>query len=446
MSSPYHYIINEADVIAIKSQDDRLASQELLGERNHQTFDRLMVPGFDRHLMPSHPEKSEPLRKAQKAQMYPFISFEVSDFERFQLLESFENMLQEKAAREWNFGDRIYEERLDSNILRQKLYQALLFDPEIYSQYNSRDDALLLGIYFVNPPGRIIRKKWTCPWKVIPNVENWILHFKENENNLINNVFYDLDYQLVENLHEVVKFMYPNDLSVIMCSQFKVGDHEHNFYRVLKENLTFGIRKSIDAENPNSELWAQFENRTKLLVEVERLNPKNEGAQSNEDPSKVQETETNAEQIQGTIEDHMSGNKETIQTSQHHEETEHLTSTLVPVYGATFTLTLENGLIVKFLTNGNILQTISKSKKQKEGKYFDEIIKEQYTKEDPSEQEKSRLITGKGIFYFMVIFIYEGSVIRYMRDGSIQILYANGNYAFYKKNSGTWITTNNKVF
>lgn len=32
-----------------------------------------------------------------------------------------------------------------------------------------------------------------------------------------------------------------------------------------------------------------------------------------------------------------------------------------------------------------------------------------------------------------------------MKDGSIQILYANGNYAHCKKNSGTWITTNNKV-
>ena len=32
-----------------------------------------------------------------------------------------------------------------------------------------------------------------------------------------------------------------------------------------------------------------------------------------------------------------------------------------------------------------------------------------------------------------------------MKDGSIQILYANGNYAFCKKNSGTWVTTNNKV-
>jgi len=400
MSNPYHYIINEADFIALKSQDDRLSSQELLGSREHQTFDKLKLPGFDRNLMPSYPEKSEPLRKAEKAQMHPFISFEISDFERFQMLEFLENLLKEKTAREWNFGDRIYEERLDSNILRQKLYQTLLFDPEIYSQYNNKDDSLLLGVNFVNPPGRIIRKKWTCPWKVLPNVENWIRHFKENENNLSNNGFYELDYQLVENLHEVVKFMYPNDLSVIMCSQFKVGDVSHNFYRVLKENLTFGIRKSVDSENPNSELWAQFENRTKLLVEVERLTPKNEGRQSKDETTKVEESEVTLENAQGTIEDHMSGNKETIQTSQYNEETRPLTSTLNPVYGATFTLTLENGLIVKFLTNGNILQTISKSKKQKEGKYFDEIIKEHYTKDDPSEQEKSRLITGKGFIIF----------------------------------------------
>lgn len=34
----------------------------------------------------------------------------------------------------------------------------------------------------------------------------------------MNEFYYDLDYQLVENLHERVKFMYPNDKGIIMCS------------------------------------------------------------------------------------------------------------------------------------------------------------------------------------------------------------------------------------
>ena len=354
MSSSYHNIINEADIIAIKSQSDQLSSQESLEVRQHSTFDRLKIPGFDRNEMPSVPDKSEPVRKAEKSQTHPFISFEITDYERFQLIELLEKTFKEKTTRDWDFGDRTYEERFNSNILRQKLYQAMLFDPEIYSQYFDQDDALLLGLYFVNPPGRIIRKKWTSPWKVLPNVENWILHFKENENNFNNNVFYNLDYQMVENLHEVIKFMYPNDNSTIMCSQFTVGEHSHNFFRVLKENIIFGIRKSLKSDNSNSELWAIFENRTKLLVEVENLtkNMERRGSVQTKYEQKIDEIAANlegeedpqavteAKGPQNELPDDISGpNRMSSDT-----------------YGATFTLTLENGLVVKFLTNGDILQ------------------------------------------------------------------------------------------
>jgi len=36
-----------------------------------------------------------------------------------------------------------------------------------------------------------------------------------------------------------------------------------------------------------------------------------------------------------------------------------------------------------------------------------------------------------------------GTVIKHMKDGSIEILYANGNVTVNKRN-GLWITTNNK--
>lgn len=47
------------------------------------------------------------------------------------------------------------------------------------------------------------------------------------------------------------------------------------------------------------------------------------------------------------------------------------------------------------------------------------------------EEELKRIITGSG------------SVIKYMKDGSILMLYANGNTQVQLRN-GTWITTNNK--
>jgi len=50
-----------------------------------------------------------------------------------------------------------------------------------------------------------------------------------------------------------------------------------------------------------------------------------------------------------------------------------------------------------------------------------------------SETEIKRIITGKG------------SVIKYMKDGSTYILYANGNVSFSQQRNGNWITTNNKV-
>lgn len=46
-------------------------------------------------------------------------------------------------------------------------------------------------------------------------------------------------------------------------------------------------------------------------------------------------------------------------------------------------------------------------------------------------QEINRIITGKG------------SVIKHMKDGSMEILYANGNTALTKRAGGKWIITNN---
>ena len=50
---------------------------------------------------------------------------------------------------------------------------------------------------------------------MIPNLENWIEHFKGNKTNLENQKFYDIDYKLVGNIHTRTKLLYPNDNSII---------------------------------------------------------------------------------------------------------------------------------------------------------------------------------------------------------------------------------------
>jgi hypothetical protein len=85
---------------------------------------------------------------------------------------------------------------------------------------------------------------------------------------------------------------------------------------------------------------------------------------------------------------------------------------------ASFTLTMVNGLVVKFLPNGDVLQIRQSPHKNIMSREFEEIVNPYEDHKLNSEIELKRIITGKG------------SVIKYMKDGSIIILYANGNISF----------------
>lgn len=90
-----------------------------------------------------------------------------------------------------------------------------MFDPILVSKYNEKDDNLYLAMYYKNPPGRILRTKWSADWKILPNLENWINFFKNNDNNIRNEFYYDIDYEHIGDLHERVKYLYPTDNSII---------------------------------------------------------------------------------------------------------------------------------------------------------------------------------------------------------------------------------------
>lgn len=51
-----------------------------------------------------------------------------------------------------------------------------------------------------NNARRMSKKNWESNWKVIPNYEYWLKYFKNNENNLTNTHFYDIDYEQIGNI------------------------------------------------------------------------------------------------------------------------------------------------------------------------------------------------------------------------------------------------------
>lgn len=97
-------------------------------------------------------------------------------------------------------------------------------DPTLLLKYNEKDDNLFVLLYFKNPPGRIFRKKWSAEWRVLPNLENWINYFKNNDQNMKNEFYYNIDYENIGNLHERIKYMFPTDNSVMIGQKLLVGD------------------------------------------------------------------------------------------------------------------------------------------------------------------------------------------------------------------------------
>lgn len=42
-------------------------------------------------------------------------------------------------------------------------------EPDIVTEYYDKLDALLVSMYFKNPPGRLIRNQWTYPVSCLPD-------------------------------------------------------------------------------------------------------------------------------------------------------------------------------------------------------------------------------------------------------------------------------------
>jgi len=56
----------------------------------------------------------------------------------------------------------------------------LRYQPDLAYAYYPSEDALLISLYFKNPPGRLLRRQWSYPMKVLPDFAFWRAFIKQD--------------------------------------------------------------------------------------------------------------------------------------------------------------------------------------------------------------------------------------------------------------------------
>ena len=95
--------------------------------------------------------------------------------------------------------------------------------PDVETQYYEKDDALLISMFFKNPPGRLMRRQWTQPIRVFPDFSEWRKFVKIEQARLESEKLLDISNDHVGVLRANTKFSFPSDNSVIRVDKFNVG-------------------------------------------------------------------------------------------------------------------------------------------------------------------------------------------------------------------------------
>ena len=121
------------------------------------------------------------LRKAIRSKVYPFLPEEITIpiYEKFNLIQKFEECMKEEFPdRDFDFGDRSFQENLNKDILSQRITKLLMLDPEVKTYYNTNTDNMLLMMFYRIPKERVYRKLIKYRYLSKPDFENWVKYFK----------------------------------------------------------------------------------------------------------------------------------------------------------------------------------------------------------------------------------------------------------------------------
>ena len=292
--SPYQQVFNEKDKLGQITQAFTFLNGDTLTTTESKTLQNSQLPGVNqRYGMPAKPPVHQAQRESDLSAILSFCSLPPSETKRALVLRACEQMMKGKEPeREFSFLDRNFVEKYDQKTLRQQLAFLLRFQPDLAYTYYPNEDALLLAVYFKNPPGRLLRRQWSHQLRVAPDFNQWKSFVKQgikfDGEDLI-----DIEPSKVGVIRTNTKYGYPCDNSLIRVEKLLIGGRRLGSTLVLKDNLAFGIKEradnfkakqSIDEEDilRNRELWSskdlegrrrcdfwlEFENGVKMLVEM----------------------------------------------------------------------------------------------------------------------------------------------------------------------------------
>ena len=95
--------------------------------------------------------------------------------------------------------------------------------PDMVTEYYPMDDGLLLSIFFKNPPGRLLRRQWTHPVKVLPDFSQWKNLIKQDGIPVMSEDLLDIQNDKVGVIRTNTKFSYPSDNSMMRVDKYNVG-------------------------------------------------------------------------------------------------------------------------------------------------------------------------------------------------------------------------------
>ena len=438
-SSPFKTIINYHDSIYKGNLEEKIGDHFLvLLQKNLNLF--LSNPLLDKCLYSYYNKDREDLIRqfGKNNEIYSLLlnkGISRYIYDKYYDLNFFEKMLKEKVPEhKFNFGNRIYEEHFNKDLFKQELNHIVQYDHECYAKLDERNQKTMLIFYYRCPKGRVYRKQKKYRYLSQPNFQAFSDIFspefkletstiqsgkekkdakekdkkdsakkptdkagaddskrgyrfviqekkdKENKTKEENDSppLYYADDIKVGEIGENVKYMFPSDDGIFIKKVLKNGIYYSPISYIRKDNLVFGIKK----ENEINDFWLNFEDGLKLNV--------------------LYKSEYNS----------FFKNSENPRPSND---------------GCVTTLTLTDGLIVQIEPNGDIIQKLFKMNKDSK---IDENQKQSEYEEEEKESENYRLISSKA------------SIIKYMNNNEIKILYSSGNTSTIK--DGKISNINNK--
>ena len=249
----------------------------------------MQLPGInDRFKMPAKETRNVAERESDTAAIIKYCNLPESQTKRLITLKYFEDLVRsENKERTYDFLDRNYIEHMEPNTFRQVMVEAMRRYPDVNTAYYDKEDALLIALNFKNPPGRLLRRQWTAPFKILPDFQTWNEHVAGGEVDMSNVSLLDVEPHRVGLLRTRQKFCFPCDDSVIRVDKNWVAGRRFGSSVVCKDNLHFGIRERDDVVNDKvsgedelvnmdtrkdqdrrCEFWIEFENGVRMHAEM----------------------------------------------------------------------------------------------------------------------------------------------------------------------------------